>query len=154
MRKRRSLSGEPIDVRLLICGDRDWTDQSLVDTIIVRIAKKPIECVIHGGAIGADRMGAYAARQCGLKVIGFQPDWDTYGKAAGVLRNTEMLEQGKPTVVIAFHDWVADSKGTLDMVWKSLTASIPTYLITHTSGEGGRCQRLEVGACQDIVTKS
>ncbi len=134
-------------MRLLICGDRDWTDQVLVNIIISRMAKQPIECVIHGEAIGADRMGAYAARQCGLKVIGFHPDWDTYGKAAGVLRNTEMLEQGKPDVVIAFHDWLADSKGTKDMVWKSLMASIPTYLITHSS-KGAGCKQLEAKAME------
>ena len=41
----------------------------------------------------------------------FKADWDKYGKAAGPIRNQEMLDQ-EPNIVIAF----PGGKGTADMV--------------------------------------
>jgi alpha-beta hydrolase superfamily lysophospholipase len=57
--------------------------------------------VIHGGAEGADRMAGVIAHELGLKVDVHYADWKTHGKAAGPIRNREMLEE-EPDVVLAF----------------------------------------------------
>lgn len=42
----------------------------------------------------------------------FPADWDKYGKRAGYLRNVQMLDEGKPDLVVAF----PGGKGTAMMV--------------------------------------
>jgi len=60
----------------------------------------------------------------------FPARWDLYGRAAGPLRNSQMLKEGKPNLVIAFHDNLDSSKGTKDMVNKSLKDNIEVILIS------------------------
>lgn len=50
----------------------------------------------------------------------YKADWDTYGLAAGPLRNQRMLDEGKPDVVLAF----PGGKGTADMVARARKAGV------------------------------
>lgn len=58
--------------------------------------------IIHGGARGTDRAASdfavvsYCQQQC------FSADWKKYGTRAGYIRNQQMLDEGKPDVVVAF----------------------------------------------------
>jgi len=56
-----------------------------------------------------------AALECGLKVIGYQAEWNKYGKSAGPRREKQMLQE-TPDMVIAFHSSIDASRGTKDMV--------------------------------------
>ena len=47
-------------------------------------------------------------------------DWKKYGKKAGPLRNQQMLEEGKPDLVVAF----PGGNGTADMVRRAKKANI------------------------------
>jgi len=42
-----------------------------------------------------------------------------------------MLDEGKPTYVLAFHDNLAESKGTKDMVTRAKKAGIPVEVWSH-----------------------
>ena len=42
-------------------------------------------------------------------------EWDTFGKAAGPIRNGWMLKM-EPDLVLAFHNDIRQSKGTANMV--------------------------------------
>ena len=63
-----------------------------------------------------------------MRVLAFPADWDKYHKAAGHIRNQQMLTEGKPTLVLAFHHDLARSKGTKDMVRRALKAGLAVYL--------------------------
>jgi hypothetical protein len=63
---------------------------------------------LNGGAKGADSYGEYYAKERGIPVTIFLPDWNTYGKKAGYIRNKLIVESSD--LVIAFWDRV--SKGT------------------------------------------
>lgn len=118
--------------RILICGDRDWTDAPLITAAISGLA--PGTVVIHGAAPGADSMaGCAAALQEGLTVLTFPARWSTEGRAAGILRNQRMLEEGRPTEVWAFHDDLAHSTGTRDMVRRATEAGLPVQVFQHAS---------------------
>lgn len=39
-----------------------------------------------------------------------------------------MLDEGKPTLVLAFHEHIIMSKGTKDMMRRALKAGLPVYL--------------------------
>lgn len=110
-------------MRLLVCGDRNWTDYMAV---LREIESRWPDVVIEGEARGADRLAANAARTLGIKVLPFPADWTQYGRAAGPIRNRQMLREGRPDEVIAFHANIASSKGTADMVAQARKADIPT----------------------------
>lgn len=112
-----------------MCGSRTWTDGDLVYRFLEGVPS--VDCVIEGGARGADRLSKEAANKLCIKVEEYKPDWKQYGKRAGILRNTEMLEQGKPDLVIAFTDDLDNSKGTRHMVSISRDAKVPTIVIGH-----------------------
>lgn len=100
-------------MRYLVCGGRNYSDKkSLFQTLSHAHALKPATVLIHGGANGADSMAGEWAKWAGVEVIVFMADWKKYGKAAGPIRNTQMLDEGKPDAVIAF----AGGLGTTNMV--------------------------------------
>jgi hypothetical protein len=92
--------------------------------------------VIEGQARGADTMAGDWAEEAveSLEDVDHWPfpaDWEQFGKAAGPIRNRQMLTEGKPDVVIAFHDFIPNSKGTKDMVEIAKEAGVPTYVVSH-----------------------
>ena len=123
--------------RVLICGDRNWNNYELVYNTLFRenvsSTKPPIECVIEGEARGADSCGRKAAGFLGIPILAFPADWKEYGKAAGPIRNQQMIDEGKPTEVWAFHNDLKNSKGTKDMVLRSRKAGLPVWV--HTEKE-------------------
>jgi YspA, cpYpsA-related SLOG family len=103
-------------VRLLICGSRSWTDETPIRAALERA--RP-EVVIHGAARGADTLAGRIAAELGCRVLPFPADW-SLGRAAGVLRNQRMLDEGRPNWVIAFADDLRASRGTRDMVERAV----------------------------------
>ncbi len=100
--------------RVLICGDRNWKDRGAIfDCVSALPESVPI---IEGEARGADRIAGQAGRFFGHTVFEFPADWNQYGKAAGPIRNRQMMKEGKPTLVVFFHNNLRQSKGTKDMV--------------------------------------
>lgn len=87
-----------------------------------------VSLVIEGGAKGADLLGRKAAEALRIPVSEFPAEWDKHGKAAGPIRNAEMLENAKPTLVLAFHEDPNLGKGTADMVRRALKARIPVRI--------------------------
>lgn len=69
-------------------------------------------------------MAADFARQYGYPLIEIPADWTTYGKAAGPIRNRQMLDLN-PDIVIAFHNDITSSKGTKDTVTEAKRRGIP-----------------------------
>lgn len=61
-------------------------------------------------------MAGYVAKQLGYPVRAYPADWNGLGKRAGVVRNREMFDKEQPELVIAFHNDLSQSRGTLDMV--------------------------------------
>lgn len=121
-------------MRALFCGDRNWDDAFPIGVLIrgLRAAGKTI--IIEGEARGADSL---ARRSAERQVVDYEPypaKWEEHGKAAGPIRNQQMLDEGKPNVVFAFHDDIRSSKGTLDMCRRAFKAGIPVYIISRFKG--------------------
>ena len=137
-----------LDTRLLVCGSRDWTDAKIVQQIVLGYLEDAIVnfgrlVLIEGCARGADRAacqmwdgrpgenGGVRGTHLDLVHEHYPADWDKHGKAAGPIRNRQMLKEGRPQVVIAFSDDIENSKGTKDMVTIAKAAGIPTYVVAH-----------------------
>lgn len=64
--------------------------------------------IVSGGARGIDTLAAEFARQRGIKLTEFLPEYEKYGKAAPIIRNKQIVDYADK--VIAF--WDGKSKGT------------------------------------------
>lgn len=114
-------------MRVLVCGDRNWVDKAAVRRELEKFPKDTV--VIEGEARGADTLGREVAEEMGFEVEAYPADWEQYGRAAGPIRNKEMLAQGKPDMVLAFHRCISESKGTAHMMKIANKAGVVVVLI-------------------------
>lgn len=113
-------------MRLLVCGGRDFNNEALLNMVLDAVQrKKGVTLLIEGGAVGADRLARQWAKRAGVPWQTFEADWKTLGRAAGVIRNQVMLDQGKPDGVIAFQG----NRGTADMVRRARLAGVTVWEI-------------------------
>tara|TARA_B100000949_G_C14020656_1_gene341131 strand:+ start:298 stop:645 length:348 start_codon:yes stop_codon:yes gene_type:complete len=101
-------------MKILVCGSREWTDKNKIKKELSKYSKEDV--LIHGGCRGADKLAGEVGKELGMKIEVYYADWKTHGKKAGPLRNQQMLDEGKPDKVYAFHEDIDSSKGTKDMV--------------------------------------
>lgn len=111
---------------LLVCGDRDWFKELIMRKVIEELSPSQI---IEGEARGADRMSRTIGDSLGIPVKRFPANWPQYGDSAGSIRNAKMLKEGKPDLVVAFHEDIGGSRGTGNMLSKAEDADIPYILI-------------------------
>lgn len=125
-------------MRVIFCGSRTWggwdtRTQLYADPIEVAAVYKavyelpPNSVVIHGAARGADTLAQNAAAQYHIPCEGYPANWSLYGKAAGPIRNRQMLTEGHPDRVVFFSRDLRSSRGTRDMVGVALAAGVPVF---------------------------
>jgi len=76
-------------------GGRDlaWPHQRIAAVLLARSGGRPVHLLLHGGARGADAVIARAAQQLGWSALALPAEWRRYGRAAGPIRNRQLLEQ-------------------------------------------------------------
>ena len=114
-------------MRVLVCGDRDWKSHKIIKEYLRFL--KP-EVVIEGECRGADLIAKEVARELGIPIAAYPAMWSKHGKAAGHVRNQQMLKEGKPDLVLAFHSDIEESFGTADMLAKAEAAGIDYVLVS------------------------
>lgn len=109
-------------MRVLVCGGRDYYDRETVWAVLNDQNKHGIiQCVIQGGARGADHLGRLWAEQHDVDVEEYAADWQKHGRRAGPIRNQRMIDEGKPNMVVAF----PGGRGTADMIRRARLAGLP-----------------------------
>ncbi|SRR6266576_368212 len=111
-------------MRVLVCGSRHFQDYELLKEILDGFE---ITTIIEGEARGADRLAGEYGRRHGIHVIPFPALWDKHGRAAGPIRNTQMLVEGRPELVIAFR--AKDSRGTQNMIDQARKAGVEVVVV-------------------------
>ncbi len=114
--------------RVLICGSRKYRNATAIARLVTGLPSSTV--VIHGSAAGADSLADLYARQNGLEAEVYPAEWDKYGKGAGPVRNKQMLDEGRPTEVVAFVTNPTNSPGTANMVLQALARGVPVEVIT------------------------
>lgn len=125
-------------MRVLVCGSRTfdklWVVCNHLDGCVTGMGDDPDLVVIHGGARGADSLAGEWARMWKLECEVYPAKWELYGNSAGPIRNREMLDMGKPDLVLAFVDRpLAVSRGTAHMVNLAREYGIETW-VTEVRG--------------------
>lgn len=81
--------------------------------------------IVSGGATGADTLGAEWSRERGLpEPIIFLPDWAKHGRAAGPIRNQDIVNTAD--FVVAF--WDGKSRGTLSALRYAKKVGKPAHV--------------------------
>lgn len=125
-------------MKVIICGDRYWDN---VDVIRRELEQMPNDTIVVHGAcrrwdekrhrfIGADYLAGVVARDLGFEVREYPAQWGKFGRAAGPIRNEQMLLIEWPSMVIAFHGDIENSKGTKDMVGRAIAAGITVKILS------------------------
>jgi hypothetical protein len=102
-----------------VCGGRDYRDFARLCVLLDLLGPRVL---IEGDAAGADRLaGRWGLNRGDVELLVFPADWQLHGKAAGHIRNAQMLREGKPDMVLAF----PGGRGTANMVKQARAAAVP-----------------------------
>lgn len=111
-------------MRILVCGGRHYGNYSRVRDVLYPYLGT-VSLIINGGARGADGCARMFATDYGVPLKTYSARWDEYGKAAGHIRNQQMLDEGKPDLVIAF----PGGPGTANMIKRAKKAGVEVLQI-------------------------
>jgi hypothetical protein len=75
--------------RIAIVGSRDYPHLADVAAYVNTLPMNTV--IVSGGAKGVDLAAENAAKARRMKTVIFLPDWDTHGKAAGFIRNQDIV---------------------------------------------------------------
>lgn len=121
---------------VIVCGDREWTSSEdrlllffALDLLKISLGQDKL-VIIEGECQGVDISAREWAIAMQVEYLPFPADW-SQGRRGGPQRNLKMLQEGKPDHVIAFHDTIALSKGTKNMVELAKKHGITTTIYTR-----------------------
>lgn len=96
-------------MHLAIIGSRQFEDYEFLKHSICTLGEfKEIDTIVSGGAKGADLLAEVFAKEYGLILTVFKPDYQRYQRKATFIRNRQIVDNAD--VVVAF--WDNQSKGT------------------------------------------
>ena len=98
-------------MKIAIVGSRGYPYPALVEAYVDSLPEDTV--VVSGGAADVDTIATSRARARGLpEPLIFLPDWKRYGRAAGPIRNEEIVRNAG--AVTAF--WDEKSRGTASTI--------------------------------------
>lgn len=116
-------------MRLLVTGGRDFKNFAYIRQVLNMVSTAvPLSVLIHGDAPGVDRLCKAWASQHSIPVLPYPADWDGLGPSAGPIRNSEMLLDSYPDIVVSF----PGNTGTRNMKKKVRKAGV--FLIDAALG--------------------
>lgn len=108
----------------LFAGDRQLGRCEDIDRDVL-LLDPACSIVVEGGAHGADRIAARAAKRAGIHVATVHALWDKFGNSAGPERNLAMTWL-RPHICFAYP--TRRSRGTRHMIEMCVREGIPTYV--------------------------
>ena len=115
-------------LNIAVIGGRDFNDYDLMRKVLNHHNDNLtfVNCIVSGGAKGADTLAEKYAAEISREMVVFKPDYKKYGRAAPFIRNTQIVEFADE--VFAF--WDGKSNGTRDAINKAKKLGKKVY-VTH-----------------------
>lgn len=112
-------------MKLIIAGSRHFNFSHEFLEILINKMIGPFhpDEIVSGGATGIDSSGEDLADRKNITLKRFPADWDKHGKAAGPIRNKEMVEYADALILI----WDGESRGSANMKQEMLKLDKPVY---------------------------
>lgn len=125
-------------IRVIIAGTRTFDGYELLRRTMCKlfgsIPASQLEIVSGHCPSGADSLGEQFAIRNHIKLTLFPAEWNTYGKAAGPIRNRQMAEYASPDgYCIVF--WDGKSRGSQSMIAEASKAGIGTKIIMYSQNQ-------------------
>lgn len=112
-------------MKIIIAGSRSFSDWDVfMGHMSVLRPDFSLKEVVSGGAKGADFLGESFAKLFNVSLKIFPANWETHGKAAGIIRNKEMGNYAD--ALIAF--WDGKSNGTRHMIKYMYELNKPVHI--------------------------
>ena len=106
-------------MKIIVAGGRDYVlDQKDLEKLN---SISDITELVSGGAAGVDKAGERWAESRDIAIKVFKPDWKSYGRGAGPVRNRAMAEYADAVVLFP------GGKGTASMYQEALKAKIVIF---------------------------
>lgn len=123
-------------MRVLITGGRSFENRALLEKTLDSLHhEREITTLIHGAAKGVDTMAGEWRRTRKVDVIACPANWARYRRAAGPIRNKQMLVEHQPDLVVAF----PGSTGTANMVTIAHKARVEVIQIVDSDASHAGC---------------
>lgn len=125
--RRGSFASEKVLIlRVLVCGGRQFSDGAFLNSKLDELHRQyGFTVLIEGDAVGADRLAGAWADANDLEHLQFPADWENLKRKAGPLRNKQMLDEGKPDLIVAF----PGTSGTFNMCRQGEAAGVRVITI-------------------------
>ena len=94
---------------------------------------QPVTLLIEGGATGADILARRWALARGIEIATYLAGRDRYQHRAVPIRNSQMLREGRPELVVAFKG----GRGTAHMVTIAAAALVPVLKTWRFASQAG-----------------
>ena len=117
-------------MRVIIAGSRCCRHYHAVCQV-VRDSGFDLTTVISGGAEGVDTLGERYAAEHGIPYERHPADWGKYGRAAGPIRNHEMVQCADALIAVIM--WPA--RGTRNMIHQAQKAGLPVFITEIEAGK-------------------
>jgi hypothetical protein len=115
-------------MKLAVVGSQGFRDWFKLDKVLAKInSTKTITLIISGGAFGADRLAEQWAKDHNIETLIFKPDWNKYGKRAGIIRNADIINNSD--AVVAF--WDEKSPGTKNSIDRANKLNKPLLIVRY-----------------------
>ena len=96
--------------QLIVTGSRGFADYPALARCLDEVwSFRSFDQLWHGGAAGADRLASSWASLNRVRTQVWLPDWNAYGKGAGLVRSRAMVDSAHPLSIVAVF-----CKGPLD----------------------------------------
>ena len=97
----------------------------MFDIVFGYFTGSPRPTMVHGACPdGVDACAAQLARTHNLKVEEHPADWSEHERAAGPIRNQQMVDSSDALVAI----WDGKSRGTKDIIQKAIKAGLEVHI--------------------------
>jgi YspA, cpYpsA-related SLOG family len=118
--------------RILVTGSREWDDEATLRSALIAAASERPEdtdlIIVHGACPrGADAMADTWAKDYACRVERHPAEWGRFGKQAGFIRNTVMVEAGADECLAFVKD---GSRGATHCAALAQRAGIPVLRFT------------------------
>lgn len=109
-------------MRVVVTGGRDYLNARHIEDVLDGL--KPDDVFVGDCPTGADSLARNWCRRKGVPVQSFTALWSLHGRAAGPMRNEQMLRAAGPAaIVIAF----PGGRGTADCIRKAKGLGMSVY---------------------------
>ena len=117
-------------MKIAVIGSRTFDDQIQLNKELSEVFKDG-DCLVSGGAKGADKLAEDWCRENDFECEIIYPDWQKHGQSAAFKRNHTIIEMADS--VVAF--WDGQSKGTKHSIDLAKQKGIDVKICLFEEGE-------------------